>query len=257
MRSTNRVRLGLRLSLLLGLAGATLGATGCQGQLRLHGGVVAPAPVVMSGHASVAVDISFFGIPLAGAQDVVFVLDRSGSMDTVAAGFAGQDAGMGTGTALLTDIGATLANEAAGGPLPSKMEAAKAELIRALRAMPDGTRFSIVFFDDEVNALSPQLLTLSPETREHAIRFVRGIDTGGSTAAVPAMRAAYTAGAARVVLLSDGLANEGGTGGDLLVEARAQMARGVRFDAVGLGISQDAALLRTLASEGGGQLVMR
>jgi Mg-chelatase subunit ChlD len=254
MRTTTRVRLGLRLSLLLGLAGAALG---CQGQLRLHGGVVAPAPVVMAGQASVTVDVSFFGIPLAGAQDVVFVLDRSGSMDTVAAGFAGQDAGMGAGTALLTDIGATIANEAAGGPLPSKMEAAKAELIRTLRALPDGTRFTIVFFDETVNAMSPTLLTLSPHTREHAIRFVGGIDTGGSTAAVPAMRAAYTAGAARVVLLSDGLANEGGSGGELLAEARAQMARGVRFDAVGLGISQDAALLRTLASEGGGQLVMR
>ena len=246
-----------RLALALGLSLGLAGATGCQTQLQLRGGVIAPAPTTMSGQASVTVDLSFFGIPLAGAQDVVFVLDRSGSMDTVAAGFAGQDAGMGAGTALLTDIGASLANEAAGGPLPSKMEAAKAELIRTLRAMPDGTRFSIVFFDETVNTLSPELVTLTPQTREDAIRFVAGIDTGGSTAAVPAMRAAYTAGAARVVLLSDGLANEGGTGGDLIAEARAQMARGVRFDAVGLGISQDAALLRTLASEGGGQLVMR
>jgi VWA domain-containing protein len=218
-----------------------------------------PAPPGYGVSASVSVDVSvsFFGIPLAGAQDVVFVLDRSGSMALVSAGVSGKDLGMGEITSVVASLGASIVNDKMHGPLPSKMDVAKGELIRTLQAMPDGTRFSIVFFDDKLATFSSSLVTLDPNSRGAAIGFIRGIQTGGSTAAVPAMRLAYTAGAQRIVLLSDGLANTGGSGGDLLAEARAAMRNGVRIDTVGLGIDQDADLLRTLASESGGMIVTR
>ena len=213
----------------------------------------APTPVM---RADVHVEISFFGIPLAGAQDVVFVLDRSGSMGGVSTGFAGQDVGLSKTESALVGLGGTLIN-AGTHSLPSKMEAAKAELIHTLQAMPDGTRFTIVFFDSDISALSPSLITLDPATRSAAIAFVRRIEPGGSTAAVPALRLAYSAGAARVVLLSDGLANTGGDGGDLLRDARGAMHHGVRIDTVGLGIDQDAELMSRLAGESGGLAIRR
>src|SRR5262249_10306987 len=145
---------------------------------------------------------------------------------------------MGETSSLLVELGATIVN-AKTKTLPSKMEAAKAELIRTLTAMPDGTRFMIIFFDDDLAAFAPHMVMLEPGTRAAAIAFVRGIEPGGSTAAVPALRLAYKAGAARVVLLSDGLANTGGGGDTLLAEARGEMRAGVRFDTVGLGIDQD------------------
>ncbi|HEY5950678.1 MAG TPA: VWA domain-containing protein [Kofleriaceae bacterium] len=225
---------------------------GCQSQMYGRGSFVAEAPTPVI-RADVSVQISFFGIPLAGAQDVVFVLDHSGSMSGIAAGFAGEDVGMSKTTSTLVGI----AGQLAGPKGHSKMEAAKAELVHTLQAMPNGTRFMIIFFDDELAAFAPDMTTLDPYTRDAAINFVHGIKPGGSTAAVPALRLAYKAGAARVILLSDGLANTGGGADDLLAEARGQIQRGVRFDTVGLGIDQDSSLLNALAAESGGLAIKR
>lgn len=249
----------MRLLPLVAALGAALGATACQPTVFARGSFVtsAPPPVVRgSAHVQVDVRIDFFGIPLAGAQDVVFVLDHSGSMAGVSAGFAGQDVGMSEGGAFAAGLAATLVN-AKTKTLPSKMDAAKQELERTLTMLPDGTRFMIIFFDDDLNAFAPYMMTLDPNSRAAAIGFVRGIKPGGSTAAVPALRLAYEQGAARVVLLSDGLANTGGSGDTLLREARGAMQRGVRFDTVGLGIDQDAALMTTLAAESGGLAMKR
>lgn len=243
-------------------------AAGCQPPMfaahgTFVGGAAVPPPAPhppahAPAHAgvSVSVEVSFFGIPLAGSQDVVFVLDRSGSMGGVSAGFAGQDVGMSKTGAALAGLGATLVNAKAKA-LPSKMDVAKDELIRTLAALPDGTRFTIIFFDDDLAAFAPHMVVLEPGSRAAAIEFVRRIRPGGSTAAVPALRLAYKAGAARVVLLSDGLANTGGGGRELLAEARGEMRAGVRFDTVGLGIDQDAELLTRLAAESGGLAIRR
>src|SRR5690606_36215659 len=157
----------------------------------------------------------------------------------------GQDVGMSETGAALVGLGTQLVN-AKTKTLPSKMDAAKDELVRVLSQLPDGTRFMIIFFDDELKAFAPHMQSLDPYTRAAAIDFVRGIRPGGTTAAVPALRLAYQAGASRVVLLSDGLANTGGSGDTLLREARAAMRQGVRFDTVGLGIDQVSALMTAL-----------
>ncbi len=257
------------MSLRLASLALALTATACIGHLGLNGrGMIGitPTPVMVGGgggggggaaYAEVSVHVQFFGVSLDGAQDVVFVLDRSGSMGGVSAGFAGSSVGMSKTGAVLAGLGGSLINSAAGSPLPSKLEAAKQELIGTLRAMPDGTRFNIIWFDDQLKALSPRMMILEPRTRAGVESFILGITTGGSTAAVPALELAYSIGAARIILLSDGLANTGGGTDRLLHDARMEMQRGVRFDTVGLGIDQDASLLQTLAHESGGVAMMR
>lgn len=240
-------------------------ATACTAGIGVHtgglvrvGGPPAPGPAAGAGvavHAEVRID--FFGVPLDAAQDVVFVLDRSGSMSGVATGFAGEAVGMSKTEAALVGLGGQLVNSAAGAPLPTKLEAAQQELIDTLRAMPDGTRVNVIFFDDDIAVLSRGLITLDGRTRPQLEEFVAGIRPGGSTAAVPALELAYAMGAARVILLSDGLANTGGGGDELLARARAQMARGVRFDTIGIGLDQDLALMQALADESGGLALMR
>ena len=63
----------------LGLAACTAGVGLHAGGLMTAGGP-RPPPAHGHAHASIEVRVSFFGVPLDGAQDVVFVLDRSGSM---------------------------------------------------------------------------------------------------------------------------------------------------------------------------------
>lgn len=101
------------------------------------------------------------------------------------------------------------------------------------------------------------MVTMNVATRVNAVAFVHGISADGNTAAVPALRTAYSSRPYRVVFLSDGPANTGGTSQDLLAEARAEMRRGVRFDTVGVGSDQDAPLMQALASESGGVAVKR
>jgi hypothetical protein len=202
-----------------------LAAAGCQPQLFARGAIEAPTPVIRA-------DVG------------------------VATGFAGEDVGMSKTGAAVAGLAGELVNMGSH-KLPTKMEAAKRELERTLSMLPDGTRFMIIFFDDKLAAFAPAMTVLDPQSRAAAISFVRGIQPGGSTAAVPALRLAYEQGAARVVLLSDGLANTGGDGDELISEARMQIRRGVRFDTIGIGIDQDSPLMTTLAAESGGIAVKR
>lgn len=261
-----------------GQAGGQCACAGSAGGQGGYGGVIsggAPAPAAAP--APLSLPPIFFGIPLTGAQDVVFVLDRSGSMIDNATQAPPSSAfalvatvGLQVTSALqsgavptqafalspwsapnLSSFGAALAAR------PTKMDAAKSELLGTLGSLPDGTRFNIVFFNDGVSALSQQMLVMGPSTRLNAISFVHGISPDGSTAAVPALRSAYASRPYRVVFLSDGLANTGGTRDQLLDDARREMRRGVRFDTVGVGSDQDAPLMQALARESGGMMVQR
>ena len=220
---------------------------------------------------------AFYGVPLENAQDVVFVLDRSGSMTEADAG-----APMGFASPVMTlSALTTMGSRAlAGFSLPTsspplgastsafvgwsglvpcaltarqtKLDIAKAELTSAIAGLPDGTRYNVIFFGDTVSSLSPSLVTLNVMTRVGSLMFVQSICPDGSTAAVPALRSAYASHPRRIVFLSDGLANVGGDGQQLYAEAREQMRAGVRFDTVGVGADQDRPLMRALAAESGG-----
>jgi Mg-chelatase subunit ChlD len=208
--------------------------------------VKAPEPVVAIQGAAVP---EFFGIPLDGAQDIVFALDVSGSMGDPASGRAAQIA--------IAPPTTPPAPPPPGAPpppavVPKKIEVAKAELVEALQRLPAGTRVDVVFFDHDVGAFAADLVALDDATRANLIAYVGASDAEGSTALAPAMRAAFVMNAKRVVLLSDGLGNVGGGADAVLRDAREAISGGVRIDTVGLGTGQDAALLSTLANESGG-----
>jgi Mg-chelatase subunit ChlD len=242
------------------------------GQFRAGGSTMAatpaqPLPPRATAAAEVSVEINFFGVPLRGSEDVVFVLDRSGSMGLPTLGAAGgsvrqagkaagmkgwQSALAGVGTAVVAKK--TGADQSAGA---SKLEVAKMELLGVLDQMPDGTRVSVIFFDEGIHSLSPQLIFLNSQTRHRIRQFVTSTEPGGSTAAVPAMRLAYEMGARRIVFLSDGLANSGGGPEKLRADARQAAMRGVRVDTVGLGLGQTDEILADMAAAGGGINVMR
>jgi hypothetical protein len=213
-------------------------------ELRADVRVAPPQPAVAIQGAPVP---EFFGIPLDGAQDIVFALDVSGSMGEKAQGRL-----------------ATISPAPPGPPPPpgappppppppsSKIEVAKAELIEALQKLPAGTRVDVIFFDSDIEAYAPELVPLDDTTRAALISYVSATAAAGSTALSPAMRLAFVTNAKRVVLLSDGLGNVGGGPEAVLRDAREAIRGGTRIDTVGLGVGQDATLLGTLAGESGG-----
>ena len=206
-------------------------------RVKARARVAPPAPVALEGAAVV----EFFGIPLEGAQDVVFVLDQSGSMRQPA---QGQIAALGTG--------APASQPSTPPPAPQKIDVAKRELVAVLERLPAGTRMNIVFFNGSLEAFRPTMAPLEDSDRQTAVTFVMERTPSGPTALATALRAAFVMNERRVVLLSDGLGNVGGDSRSILRDAREAMRGGVRIDAIGLGKDQDAKLLQTLTTESGG-----
>jgi hypothetical protein len=195
--------------------------------------------------------VEFFGIPLEGAQDVVFVLDCSGSMENPALGQLAQLQATPPPSAPPPPPGAPPPPPAA--PVQrSKLDVAKSELIDALQRLPVGTRMNIVFFSSDIEAFAPTVIPLDEAARATAIAFVQEREPETSTALAPAMRTAFLMPARRIVLLSDGLGNVGGNADAVLHDAREAIHGGVRIDTIGLGSGQDGALLGTLANDSGG-----
>ena len=223
--------------------------------------------------------VEFFGIPLEGSQDVVFVLDCSGSMAELAQGRlstiqvapppsappvdAPVDAGPGAGapppppsqapTEPPVDAGSAAAAAPPAAPAPPrKIDVAQFELVDALSRLPAGTTMNVLFFNNEVEGYAASMVQLDEANRASLTEFVKEIVPSGATALTPAMRVAFLMNARRIVLLSDGLGNRGGSADVLLRDAREAIRGGVRIDPIGLGRDQDASLLGTLASESGG-----
>jgi hypothetical protein len=227
----------------------------------------APAPLVEIRDAPV---VEFFGIPLEGAADVVFVLDCSGSMEELARGRIAEIAAPPPDEPMPPppDSDPTvdspppppppLQEETAAptpaprSPRPRKIDIAQQELVEALRRLPAGTAINVLFFNDEIHGYAPNLVPLQEAGRDGLIAFVMESVPEGKTALVPAMRTAFLFNARRIVLLSDGLGNVGGGSAILIEDMRQAVRGGVRIDAIGLGDDQDADLLRTLAAESGG-----
>jgi hypothetical protein len=237
-----------------------------------------PAPLVEIKNAPV---VEFFGIPLEGAADVVFVLDCSGSMDELAHGRIAEIAvaAPAPDPNAVQPVDPTVTPDPNAPPPPPdpntpppdpnappppppapppqpagprKIEIAQQELVDALQRLPVGTAMNVIFFNDEVDGYAPNVVPLQEAGRAGLIAFVRESVPYGKTALVPAMRAAFLMNARRIVLLSDGLGNVGGGSKLLLEDMREAIRGGVRIDAIGLGHDQDADLLSRLAAESGG-----
>ena len=223
--------------------------------------------------------VEFFGIPLADAREVVFVLDVSGSMSERAEGQLAfippppppnepppsppppppQDAPppeppppMGYPPGYPPPSSAQPAPPPPPMTVPTKLEVAQSELIDAITKLPVGTRLNLLIFSNEVDAYATSMVIVDEGTRSELVAFVRDMRADGATALQPALRVAFLLNATRIVLLSDGLGNIGGGREDIMRDVREAMRGGLRIDAIGIGRGQDSRLLSELAAETGG-----
>jgi hypothetical protein len=245
---------------------------------------VADAVVVPIQNAQV---VEFFGIPLEGAEDVIFVLDCSGSMADPASGRIAQYSATPTSPPPPAPpetrpppppgppgppppppppVDPSIAPDSvpqgaqpepppttpAPTPAVRKIDVAQAELVDALQKLKAGTRINVIFFNSDLEAFAPSIVPLEEQGRTNLVAFVKETEPVGATALAPAMRVAFLMNAKRIVLLSDGLGNVGGNASNVLRDAREGIRGGVRIDTIGLGVDQDGGLLSTLARESGG-----
>lgn len=157
------------------------------------------------------------------AKNIVFVLDRSGSME-------GQ-----------------------------KIEQARGAVEFVLNNLREGDRFNIVAYDSSVQTFKPELQTFNDETRAAAVGFVHGIYAGGGTnigAALDAGLAQFkdASGPSYLLFLTDGLPTVGETNESKLVAASRGANPGkVRMINFGVGYDVNSRLLDRLSREHRGQ----
>jgi Ca-activated chloride channel family protein len=141
-----------------------------------------------------------------------------------------------------------------------KIGTAKRAIEEALGRLEPTDRFAVVVYDDHIDVVAENL-EATAANRRTALDTLRGIDARGSTnlgegwlrgAEQVALRLAEN-GVNRVLLLTDGLANQGITDHDELVRHASELrARGVQTTTFGVGEDFDEQLLQAMADAGGG-----
>jgi Ca-activated chloride channel family protein len=159
-------------------------------------------------------------------KDIVFVIDRSGSMDG------------------------------------EKIEHARGALRHILSQLREDDRFSIVGFDDRITLLDSVLRPVDDQNLKDARRFVQGLTAEGYTDLASALQTGLeilarseSAGASRmVVFLTDGLPTAGVTNEETIAHlvARANARLEARLHIFGVGYDVNTHLLDGLAAEHGG-----
>lgn len=113
------------------------------------------------GKKSGTVSTGFFGVPVRGSR-VLFIVDLSGSMNSNMA----------------FDSGTEIPDR-----IPTRLDRAKAELIRAVTEMPEVSSFNLITFNGRPNA-KPWNKGLVPATdanKKRFYKFVEGLDAEGGT----------------------------------------------------------------------------
>lgn len=206
---------------------------------------------------------TYYGIDTTG-QDVVFVVDVSGSMEgkqegTVVDQVQGAAARKGSeavGDAIGGETGRFLGRQLGGEA--TKLGAAKRELIPAIQGLTAQSRFTVMVFGEDIGGWKSGLLEADGANKNLALAYVKNLSASGGTPALAALEEAFTLEDAQVLFfLSDGRPSDGSPE-EILQRVRALNAnRGMVIHAIGLGGDQDEVFLRRLAQEHGGKYVKK
>lgn len=220
--------------------------------------------------------MTFYGIPVE-SKNVIFVLDRSGSMMEPSDWDGPAEPAVTTG---------------GGRPDPAtdirkkgdrKMDIARWQLKKAIAQLAEGAEFNVIFFSHEVVSLSEKMLKFSPATRKQAFEWIDKLEPYGGTNPFDAIERAlaYTGGGISgeklqksgvdtICLVTDGLPTAGQVAGPKEIVDRIRTlnkTRKVKIHTIGVfSVSQGAAaekelkdreeglkFLKQIAEESGGR----
>lgn len=207
---------------------------------------------------------TFYGIPV-DSKNVIFVLDRSGSMTAPSEWEVPADVASGKGVPGGPDI------KKQG---DRKIDIAKWQLKLALARLPDGVEFNVIFFGGDWTILSEKMVRMNAASRKAAFDFIDRTDPMGPTNIFDPMEKAFTfAGVGlndkiyksnvdTIFLLTDGMPNAGQVpnADDIVVKLREMnKLKKVRINTVGVFASAEARegeeFLRKLSDDSGGKYV--
>jgi len=114
---------------------------------------------------------TFYGIPVL-SKNVIFILDRSGSMAEPSEWEIPKEVATGGGKKESPEIKQEGTR---------KIDIARWQLKRTLAMMPDGVEFNLIFYSHEWTILSERMLKLSAGTRKTAYEFIDKLDPFGPT----------------------------------------------------------------------------
>jgi len=181
-------------------------------------GLPADSPSAARTHAD------FFGLR-PETDRVIFVLDRSGSMD---ADFrrSGTDAGR---------------------KQPTRFDEATAQLLRCVEDLGESARFDVILFSDRARRFRGELVTAQEKNLQSLAKWIRSNGPDGGTHLRPSIDMAMSREdpaaleADTIIVLCDGETVEGGAWVAPFIRSENDKAR-VRFHAVQLGGRSDGAL---------------
>lgn len=143
------------------------------------------------------------------------------------------------------------------GLTPTKLDVARAELVKVLGSLPADVAVNVVAFSSNVTPLWQNPRVMDGAALSEAIRWIGGLQPRDETEPVAALEAAASMQPDQIVLLSDGRP----TDRDTIARAMLGLAEGVssrmRLDVIGIGPDQDRTFLAALATRGRGELRLR
>ena len=192
--------------------------------------------------------------------NTLYLIDVSGSMEGIDEGSV-QDQ-------VMREVGDTAGNQVSkviGGKVgnllgkqvskeATKLGAVKRKLIPAIKGLPDGKKFLVYTFSNDVTKQAKEFKVADNMSRTSSNVFVKNLKAKGGTDTLQGLiEALATNEVQEIVLMSDGLPNGGPT--VVLDEVRKANTNHIIIHTIAFGEDADLDFMRTLAQENNGTFV--
>ncbi|WP_158975728.1 VWA domain-containing protein [Cellulophaga sp. L1A9] len=201
----------------------------------------------------------FFGIETS-TRNTLYLIDISGSMEGIDEGSikdqvvreVGDEAGNQVSKVIGGKIGGLLGKQVS--KEATKLGAVKRKLIPAIKGLPDGKKFVVFSFNNDVTKQATSFRIADNTTRTSSNIFVKNLKANGGTNTLEGLlEALSTYEVEEIVLMSDGLPNSGPDA--VLDEIRKVNTNNIIIHTIAFGDDADLDFMRTLAQENNGTFI--